>query len=532
MVTAMFVVVFNLLADVLYGVLDPRIRLSWAHGSPRRFRSADRDPWRRCRPHRIRVDVRSGQRGGRRPPVRYPTPPFAVSGSSSGAASSVTSWLSLSLAILVCCSSAPSSPVSSRRTSSNPSLTSETLLGARKGPTMKHWFGTDELGRDQLTRMLYAGRISLHRRSTRRPRLDASSARRSAPSPASSGGWLDTVLMRITDLFLIVPRLRRPDDGPEGTHGKGPPDRRTCVSVRRSLIIGILSFLFWQYDRPRRAGPGAVAQGEGVRRGGAGVRRSQLSDHPPPHPPQHHRPDRRQHHAGRGPGHPHRVDAVVHRLRRPAADGVVGNDARPSPKAAVGTSKAYLIYFPGLAILLTVLAVNFLGDGLRDAFDPQSTTMTGDADPTPSTRDRSSTVVVGSRSRTARCCRCATSRSVHDRRRRASTPSTASPSTCSRTRCSASSASRARARASPRWPSSACCPKRARDHRRGHATGAGPPRPRRASACAISGARRSPWCSRTRWPLSTPSTPSAHQIAEAIKVHHRDLSTRRPSATR
>jgi peptide/nickel transport system permease protein len=38
----------------------------------------------------------------------------------------------------------------------------------------------------------------------------------------------------------------------------------------------------------------------------------------------------------------------------------------------VGTPKAYLIYFPGLALLLVVLAVNFIGDGLRDAFDPQS----------------------------------------------------------------------------------------------------------------------------------------------------------------
>ncbi|HEX2381727.1 MAG TPA: ABC transporter permease, partial [Acidimicrobiales bacterium] len=31
----------------------------------------------------------------------------------------------------------------------------------------------------------------------------------------------------------------------------------------------------------------------------------------------------------------------------------------------------HLLYFPGLMILLTVLCVNFLGDGLRDAFDPQ-----------------------------------------------------------------------------------------------------------------------------------------------------------------
>ena len=35
-------------------------------------------------------------------------------------------------------------------------------------------------------------------------------------------------------------------------------------------------------------------------------------------------------------------------------------------------STPHLLYFPGLIILLTVLCVNFLGDGLRDAFDPQA----------------------------------------------------------------------------------------------------------------------------------------------------------------
>ena len=38
----------------------------------------------------------------------------------------------------------------------------------------------------------------------------------------------------------------------------------------------------------------------------------------------------------------------------------------------VGTPQAYLMYFPGMMIFITVIAVNFLGDGLRDAFDPQS----------------------------------------------------------------------------------------------------------------------------------------------------------------
>jgi ABC-type dipeptide/oligopeptide/nickel transport system permease subunit len=32
-----------------------------------------------------------------------------------------------------------------------------------------------------------------------------------------------------------------------------------------------------------------------------------------------------------------------------------------------------MVFFPGLAIMITVLAFNLLGDGLRDALDPQTT---------------------------------------------------------------------------------------------------------------------------------------------------------------
>ena len=37
-------------------------------------------------------------------------------------------------------------------------------------------------------------------------------------------------------------------------------------------------------------------------------------------------------------------------------------------------TKPWLTVFPGLAILLTVLSVNFIGDGLRDALDPKGRT--------------------------------------------------------------------------------------------------------------------------------------------------------------
>jgi peptide/nickel transport system permease protein len=57
-------------------------------------------------------------------------------------------------------------------------------------------------------------------------------------------------------------------------------------------------------------------------------------------------------------------------LQPPATSwGILLNQAE---SAVTATSTFYLVAFPGLALILTVLAVNFLGDGLRDAFDPQS----------------------------------------------------------------------------------------------------------------------------------------------------------------
>ncbi len=63
-----------------------------------------------------------------------------------------------------------------------------------------------------------------------------------------------------------------------------------------------------------------------------------------------------------------------------AALGFLGMGARP-PTPEWGTMLAesrefilrawWVVTFPGLAILLTVLAINIIGDGLRDALDPR-----------------------------------------------------------------------------------------------------------------------------------------------------------------
>ena len=56
------------------------------------------------------------------------------------------------------------------------------------------------------------------------------------------------------------------------------------------------------------------------------------------------------------------------RPRRPAADARMGLDARRG--ARVPHRAPWVVTLPGLAILVTVVAINLLGDGLRDALDP------------------------------------------------------------------------------------------------------------------------------------------------------------------
>lgn len=73
-------------------------------------------------------------------------------------------------------------------------------------PSAAHWFGTDELGRDIYTRILYGGRTTLG--------MVIAVVVLTAPLglligcvAGYAGGWLDKTLMRVTDIFLSFPRL-------------------------------------------------------------------------------------------------------------------------------------------------------------------------------------------------------------------------------------------------------------------------------------------------------------------------------------
>jgi len=236
-----------------------------------------------------------------------------------------------------------------------PANQQDLLIGA-VGPNSHHWLGTDELGRDLLSEILYAGRTSLRIGLTV---AFLSTVLGTVVGAVSGyfGKWADQGLMRLTDLFLVIPQLVVLAIAIQGfgstqvvialslaalfwmgearvVRGQVLALReREFVEAARSIGASPMRVVF-RHIIPNCMGPILVGATLGV--AGAILTESALS------------------YLGFG-------------VQLPATSW--GN-LLSSARGYVGTPQAYLIYFPGLMILITVLAVNFLGDGLRDALDP------------------------------------------------------------------------------------------------------------------------------------------------------------------
>jgi peptide/nickel transport system permease protein len=240
----------------------------------------------------------------------------------------------------------------------NPRLGAKILLEARQGPSWRHWFGTDELGRDQFTRVLYAGRISL---TVGLSVAVVSTVFGTAVGALAGyfGRWTEQALMRITDLVLVVPPLAILLMA--GKHFGGS----------QTVIISILAVVYWMpIARVVRGVFLSLKEKEFVE----AARASGASDlriivrHMLPNTV--------------GPIAVNTTLVVGLAILTESTLSFLGFGVQPPTVTwgnmlaqsvqSVGTPLAYLIYFPGAAIFITVLAVNFLGDGLRDAFDPQS----------------------------------------------------------------------------------------------------------------------------------------------------------------
>lgn len=223
-------------------------------------------------------------------------------------------------------------------------------------PSPAHWFGTDELGRDIYSRIVYGARVTLT--------IVALVAVIVGPIgllvgtvAGYAGGWLDIVLMRLTDIFLAFPRLIL---ALAFVAALGPGIE--------NAIIAIAVTAWPPYARLARAETLTVRGSDFI----AAARMQGASSL----------------HIIRSHVVPLCVSSLIVRLTLDMAGiiltaaglGFLGLGAQPPlPEwgAMISTGRQYVLdhwwvaTMPGLAIVVVSLGFNLLGDGLRDVLDPK-----------------------------------------------------------------------------------------------------------------------------------------------------------------
>jgi peptide/nickel transport system permease protein len=233
-------------------------------------------------------------------------------------------------------------------------------------PSTTHIFGTDDLGRDMFTRLMFGGRISLSI-GLLSMTLAVIIGVTVGSLAGFYGGALDNILMRLTDLMLTIPRLfllilvsviLRGIDWPYLQEAGGIAAitlvlgilswmriarlvRGSFLSLREKEFVeaarslGLSNFrIILRHILPNALSPVIVAATLGV--AGAIISESGLS------------------YLGFGVQPP--TPTWGNMLRNAQDEMLRGN--------------MWMAVFPGLMIFITVLAINYMGDGLRDALDP------------------------------------------------------------------------------------------------------------------------------------------------------------------
>lgn len=223
-------------------------------------------------------------------------------------------------------------------------------------PSLNHWMGTDTLGRDLYSRVLYGARMSLAV-GILTALLSLSVGTFVGSIAGFRGGWIDSILMRIVDLFYIFPSL--------------------LVAILLTLFLGrgffgilfALALTSWvthaRLVRNLTLQAKELLYVEGARALGASGPRIVLR-------------------------HilPNIIGSMIVSLTFQIPTNImsesflafIGLGLEP-PYSSWGTlanegframkSYPHLIIFPGSVLFVTLLAFNVLGDGIRDMLDPQ-----------------------------------------------------------------------------------------------------------------------------------------------------------------
>jgi peptide/nickel transport system permease protein len=231
------------------------------------------------------------------------------------------------------------------------------LTSLQQAPSRAHWMGTDDLGRDVLSRVLYGGRISILI-GLLAALLGTGAGTLVGAIAGYYGGRTDNVLMRLTDVAYSIPTLPL-------LIVLSAFSQAAVLSM--VLIIGLLSWM--ATARVVRGQVLSVKQREYVEaaRGMGASDAWILLRHVIPN--------------ALGPIIVGATLGVGNAIMIESSLSFLGLGVQP-PTATWGNmlmdaqstmaTKPWLTLFPGLAILLVVLAVNFIGDGLHDATDPDT----------------------------------------------------------------------------------------------------------------------------------------------------------------
>ena len=225
-----------------------------------------------------------------------------------------------------------------------------------QGPSAKHWFGTDEMGRDLFWRTVYGTRFSMAIGFV----AVIISAVVGVPLGAVAGyygGKLETLIMRLTDIFSAIPSILM------AIAIVSLLGRNT---INLMLAVGIAAVP--QFTRVTRAAVLTVKNEEYVEAARA---------------------------LGKTDAYiifshilPNCLSPIIVQVTLRVAGAIISASSLsflgigikpPTPEwgSLLTAGKtyimghSYLCLFPGLAIMLTVLAFNMVGDGLRDAMDPK-----------------------------------------------------------------------------------------------------------------------------------------------------------------
>lgn len=223
-------------------------------------------------------------------------------------------------------------------------------------PSPQHWLGTDELGRDVLTRLLFGARISL-KVGFVAVGIAVATGTAIGLFAGYYGGWADTLLMRLVDVMLCFPTfflilaviaMLEPSIwyimiviGLTGWMGVARLVRAEVLSLReREFVMAARGLgasdarIILRHILPNALSPVLVSATLGV--AGAILTESALS-----------------------------------------FLGIGVQPPTPSWGNILTSGKDYIEFawwlslFPGLAILVTVLSYNLVGEGIRDALDPR-----------------------------------------------------------------------------------------------------------------------------------------------------------------